>query len=301
MNSAGNSAERHWKGTFVDSDADGWHNFAGSDESNAFQGNSGNQVSIYLSWDDWSKSSQDYDLYLYRGNETTSVASSKTQQTGTQRPTERISLTLPSTAIYHVVIRKVSATHNVNFDLFVHSRTLQYQVPAGSLTIPADSQDVLAVGATHWNSDALEPYSSRGPTTDGRVKPDISAPACVSTLTNNSFCGTSASAPHVAGAAALVKQANPSFSPAQTRAFLESYALDYGPAGKDNLYGSGRLNLPTPSTTTNKPPAGSVWYLAEGYTGPGFYTFILIQNPNSTSTTVQVTRSEEHTSELQSH
>ena len=33
---------------------------------------------------------------------------------------------------------------------------------------------MLAVGAAHWNDvRAIEPYSSRGPTPDGRVKPDI--------------------------------------------------------------------------------------------------------------------------------
>ena len=41
--------------------------------------------------------------------------------------------------------------------------------------------------------------------------------------------------------------------------------------------------------STGVTSAANVWYLAEGYTGAGFETFILIQNPNSTSTDVTVT------------
>ena len=45
----------------------------------------------------------------------------------------------------------------------------------------------------------------------------------------------------LAGAAALVAEANPSFTPAQIQSFLEGRAVDLGTAGKDNLYGSGKL------------------------------------------------------------
>jgi hypothetical protein len=50
----------------------------------------------------------------------------------------------------------------------------------------------------------------------------------------------------VAGAAALVKGAFPAYSPAQIQSFLEGRATDMGAAGKDSLYGYGRLNLGTP-------------------------------------------------------
>jgi subtilisin family serine protease len=60
------------------------------------------------------------------------------------------------------------------------------------------------------------------------------------------FYGTSASAPHVTGAAALVLEAFPSFSPAQVQSWLEARALDLGDVGRDNLYGAGRLSLGKP-------------------------------------------------------
>ena len=110
---------------------------------------------------------------------------------------------------------------------------------------------VLAVGAVCWLGDTFEAYSSRGPTIDGRVKPDLVAPANVSSATyggfkacaGSGFAGTSAAAPHVAGAAALVKQAHPDFDAAALRAFLSSRALDLGVPGHDELFGLGKLLL----------------------------------------------------------
>ncbi|MBC7257048.1 MAG: S8 family serine peptidase, partial [Chloroflexi bacterium] len=57
------------------------------------------------------------------------------------------------------------------------------------------------------------------------------------------FAGTSASAPHVAGAAALVWGAYPYYSAAQVCAFLEGRAVDMGSLGRDTQYGYGRLSL----------------------------------------------------------
>jgi Subtilase family len=72
------------------------------------------------------------------------------------------------------------------------------------------------------------------------------------------FPGTSASAPHVAGAAALVKQAFPGFTANQLQSFLEARALDVAPGGKDNLTGAGLLNVgavpASPPTGRNDPP-----------------------------------------------
>jgi len=55
--------------------------------------------------------------------------------------------------------------------------------------------------------------------------------------------GTSMAAPHVAAAAALLLEANPSLTSAQVKQLLESTAVDLGPPGWDNVYGWGRIDL----------------------------------------------------------
>lgn len=102
-----------------------------------------------------------------------------------------------------------------------------------------------------WQGSDLERYSSQGPTIDARVKPDLVGPDSVSSLTFgpfsgcgvSGFAGTSAATPHVAAAAALVKQANPSFGPSELQAYLEDNAVDLGVSGKDSAFGSGKLML----------------------------------------------------------
>ena len=56
--------------------------------------------------------------------------------------------------------------------------------------------------------------------------------------------GTSAAAPEVAGAAALVKQAFPTYGPDQLQQYLLKSARDMGAAGMDNVTGAGELQLP---------------------------------------------------------
>jgi subtilase family serine protease len=57
-----------------------------------------------------------------------------------------------------------------------------------------------------------------------------------------SACGTSFSAPIVAGVAALVLSMNSSLTPAQVTNILRQSADDLGPAGWDPTYGYGRVN-----------------------------------------------------------
>jgi subtilisin family serine protease len=55
--------------------------------------------------------------------------------------------------------------------------------------------------------------------------------------------GTSMAAPHVAGAAALILEANPSLTPLQVKTLLEETADDLGDPGWDNIFGHGRINV----------------------------------------------------------
>jgi hypothetical protein len=264
VNSAGNSAQRHWTGTFSSADGDEFHNFTAVDEGNTIQISSGAQACVRLKWDSWPTTAQDYDLYLVRTSDGVFVQESENFQTGTQPPTEAFCYVNPfATQSFEVAIGQFQATQTPRFDLFTSGgSTLQYQTAAGSLLEPATAPEAFAVGAICWQNNALESFSSRGPTIDGRIKPDIAGQDAMSSGTygtftgcgnGSGFTGTSASSPTVAGAAALVKQANPSFTPAQLQSFLEGRAIDQGAGGKDNEFGSGRLALGTPPSPCPSP------------------------------------------------
>jgi subtilisin family serine protease len=180
-------------------------------------------------------------------------------QNGTQPPIEGLCVGQASGYDLRVAWAIIGdrVTTSPRLDLITESPPLQYEVPAGSITEPATSPSALAVGALCWQSNTLEPYSSQGPTIDGRVKPDLAGHDSVSSAIYgpfgscpSGFAGTSASSPEVAGAAALVKQFHPGYGPNELQSFLESNAIDLGSSGKDNETGSGQLRLPALRDTT---------------------------------------------------
>lgn len=256
INSAGNSAQRHWSGTFTDADVDGNHDFAPSSEGNGFTLARNEDVCVFLKWDEWPVGTSDFDLFLLDGSGVP-VALSQTRQTGSQPPTEQLCYTnTGGIAPFFAAIGAVNAAGTPRFDMFVRNidPPLQYLTPDSSVGDPGASAYAFTAGAICWQTNELEPYSGRGPTIDGRVKPDIAGQDSNSGATygaftacgQSGFTGTSASAPAVAGAAALVKEQNPKFTADQIQAFLEGNAQDLGDPGKDNLFGAGRLLVPTP-------------------------------------------------------
>ena len=120
---------------------------------------------------------------------------------------------------------------------------------AGTVGTPGGFLEAFAVGATD-NADGIADFSSRGPVTwDEKqyTKPDISAPGKDITSVKagggyTAMSGTSMATPHISGILALLYQANPSMTIDQARDLLERTAQDLGDAGKDNNFGSGRVN-----------------------------------------------------------
>jgi subtilisin len=113
---------------------------------------------------------------------------------------------------------------------------------------PANSVGAVAVGAVDANN-AIAPFSSRGkrpgvlpwnPVT--LVAPGVNVKSTYKGNAYATMSGTSMATPHVAGAAVLIKQRHPGFTPAQVMALLKSSATDLGPAGIDVTFGSGLLN-----------------------------------------------------------
>ncbi len=111
---------------------------------------------------------------------------------------------------------------------------------------PADADSVISVGAVNRDG-TIANFSSRGPTYDGRIKPEVCALGvsayCVRSNTEDIYrtaSGTSFSAPLAAGAAAVILSANPEWTNMQAReAIMMTASLSNSP---DNIYGYGILN-----------------------------------------------------------
>ena len=271
--SSGNAAETHWEGTFTDADNNGWLNFASNDEILSWWVPANAATGAYVNWDDWgtwngsvySGSSQDYDvtLFYYQNEAWKAAASSQNMQTGSQWPVEAVGYWNGTAGMYWGIgiKKKPTATRNCKLEVFAYGNSgpVKYNISQGSLLIPSDSPSAVAVGASDWKDNSFHSYSSQGPTHDGRVKPDFSAPSGVSTSTYGAnaspvmgketavtapaaFYGTSASAPCMAGALALLLEKTP-YSPAQIVKILAARAIDLGDPGADNKFGQGRLSL----------------------------------------------------------
>lgn len=268
VTSAGNEARRHWSGTFNDPDGDGWHNFSGEDEILEFfvSAERASEDGVYsvLKWYDWgtyddvngySGATQDYDLYLLAliDGQWVEVDKSTNPQPGYIWPWEQTGLwTSNQDMTWGVAIKKFNASKAVSFDLYIReaSGPLEYVVAEGSLSLPADSADIITVGAIDAEEYYYHSYSSQGPTRDGRIKPDLVGPSGVSVsattyghLNNDlGFYGTSASCPHMAAAIALFKTMTP-YTSQEIVDIIMARVRDMGEPGPDNIYGKGRLDL----------------------------------------------------------
>jgi serine protease AprX len=146
-----------------------------------------------------------------------------------------------------------------------------YAGPPNGIRLPGSVPPVITVGGTDFD-DNIASWSIPGPIAwynlckpadewgdsvcyndypypPGLLKPDVSAPGenITSTWTYDSsytqLSGTSMAAPAVSGAAALLLEAYPDFTPEIVKYVLEKSSIDLGPAGKDSLYGSGRIDV----------------------------------------------------------
>lgn len=100
----------------------------------------------------------------------------------------------------------------------------------GTLVAPADADSIVSVGAA-YSDGILADFSGTGPTSDGRIKPEVVAQGTGVRWASGSGSGyvsangTSASTPLVAGVAALVLSAHPQLTPMQIRESLLNTAV----------------------------------------------------------------------------
>ncbi len=135
----------------------------------------------------------------------------------------------------------VAASKNI---LVVNAAGNRRNKPWGHIVTPADGDSVLAVGAVRADS-TLAPFSSPGPTADGRIKPDIvTLGVGVSTAVPAggyaAASGTSLSTPLVAGGAALELEHDSTLTAAELRDLIRQ-SSDKS-SFPDNNFGWGLYN-----------------------------------------------------------
>ncbi|MFH1918194.1 MAG: S8 family serine peptidase, partial [Nanoarchaeota archaeon] len=162
------------------------------------------------------------------------------------------------------------------------------------INAPGCAKNVVTVGATDKN-DNIAYFSSRGPTKDFRVKPDVLAPGveiCAarwdsyreSCIDNEhaSASGTSMATPHVSGAIALIKQKHPTWTPYEIKHALRNTAIDVG----ENILaqGYGRIDVLEAVQLEDTPPvailntygkASGIVYIIGTASGESFLDYFL--------------------------
>jgi hypothetical protein len=145
----------------------------------------------------------------------------------------------------------VAAAGNQGYLRYRTHRGYQEGYHTISITDPGNAEAVITVGATHRyrpHTYGVSYFSSRGPTGDGRSKPDLVAPgekirSCVADGALDRMDGTSMAAPHVSGAAAMLmaRYAELVGQPDRIKKILCDSATDLG--RQPYFQGAGMLDL----------------------------------------------------------
>jgi hypothetical protein len=262
-------------GTGVLAGAGQVHNFGTGASPVLYNAMLASSDAFVLQWSDpLGGSNNDYDLYVLNAAGTSIIAASTNTQDGTQDPDEEIFLGSAAPAGSRIVVVLFSGgARALHVDTFGEA-PLTFATTGATYGHNAGA-NTMSMAAVYWNSakngtkpftgaaNPTEIFSSDGPrkifydpngaaitpgnflfgTNGGTTlqKPDLAAADGGSALTPgfNPFFGTSASAPHAAAIAALIRQARPDYTVAQVKAAMTATALDTMGAGVDRDAGYG--------------------------------------------------------------
>jgi|GEM_PF-1136547 len=274
VSAAGNEAQNHYQSRYtlgnVSPPGGNWHRFGTNDDFMNVTVPAFGTLEIYLQWSDpFGASANDYQLVLFDTG-FNSVAVSVDPQTGTQDPTEFVSVTNNSPFAGNLLIG-VDRTPGAavrELEMFVFGDSFrEHRVLGDSIFGHPAVEDVIsvaAIDASDPGNDDVKAFSSQGPSTiytdfttqdsiplnslDGAGIDGVQTEVGSSGLwtlpggaPSNPFFGTSAAAPHIAGLAALLLDAKPTASVDEVTTALHSSAIDIGTNDYDHISGFGRF------------------------------------------------------------
>jgi len=148
-----------------------------------------------------------------------------------------------------VIVRAADIAASLGI-VVLNSMGNEYQTEPPSIVSPPDGEHVIAVGAVD-SAGRIAYFSSNGPTSDGRTKPDVvamgvdvyTAVSLTSSLNDSAYSyssGTSFSCPLTSGVCALVLSAHPELTPDQVKEALKMTANNKD--NPNNVYGWGLVN-----------------------------------------------------------
>ncbi|MCC7431023.1 S8 family serine peptidase [bacterium] len=153
----------------------------------------------------------------------------------------------PSALDGNTAITTIAADYAASLGIVVCNSAGNNGSGTSTLLHPSDADSILAIGAVDGNG-TIAGFSSRGPTFDGRTKPEVCARGVGTTWTSVSSTtafgtanGTSLSCPLVGGSVALLREAHPEWTVMQVRSALMNTASQT--TTPDNDYGWGIVNV----------------------------------------------------------
>jgi subtilisin family serine protease len=209
---AGNTAQRHWGGSFRDG-GNGLHEWAPGRTDNLIRPWEDEKPSVELCW----RPGAVYELCVQDLTAEREEGRCETR-IGAGHCCAVVKFDPEAGHTYAARVRLVSGTPG-SFHLTVLGGGLEETTVRGSVSFPADGSEVITVGAEDLQGRRQE-YSSCGPN-GSALKPDVDAVVPFPSLwRTRPFSGTSAAAPQAAGLAALLRSAHPDWSADQARQTL---------------------------------------------------------------------------------
>lgn len=208
-------------------------------------------VDVRLRWSEtFGAASSDIDLVVFNKNGS-ECGRSEEPQDGDDAPYEEVQAEGCGARVYATLIAGGARADLSRLTGVLYSASgldPDLATDGGEISIPGDAAGAVTVGAWDWSLASLTDTSSWGPTDDGRLKPEVVAPANVSTASGGrrALSGTSAATPHAAGLGALWAEAAEARDPEGMKAWIEAGAVDEGATGPDDQSGYGLLSADEP-------------------------------------------------------